>query len=177
MKGYISLNQYVRDYRVYLAAKKVDPGREGETMTSSLKKNIDEKLKSSSKSFKKMLKKNKYTNEDLKVLATHEVIGEISDLREFGRMCFGNQHSSVYIRRLLSTNAFKSGKLKKIYEFLPLSIRSKEAFFEFMRSQKSMPKSDLNVVMNKVSEGNWKRWMDELFKDDKLFIRRGSICA
>ena len=40
MKGYNSIRQFVEDYKLYLAAKKIDPGKEGETITSYLKKRI-----------------------------------------------------------------------------------------------------------------------------------------
>jgi len=177
MKGYNSLKQYIQDYRIYLAAKRMDPGRDGETMTSFLKNKIDLKLKTASPSFKSMLKRNNYTPNDLKILATHEVIGEISDLREFGRVCFGGGCYSIYIKKIISANAFKNGKLKKVYEFIPLSIRSKKDFLEFMRVHRSISKSDLNIIMRQVSIGNWKVWLSELVKEDKLFFRRGSVCT
>ena len=177
MKGYNSLKEYVQDYRLYLAAKRIDPGRNGETITSFFKQKMDLRMNNASFRFKKMLKDKGYTKDDLRIMATHDIIGEISELREFIRVCFGDSHVSKYYKRLLSTKAFKSGRLKRIYEFIPLTIETKREFVDFIRSNRNLTKSELTTIMNYTCHKNWRLWVDELLKENILFIRRGCFLA
>jgi hypothetical protein len=177
MKGYTSLKEYVKDYKMYLAAKRIDPGRNGETITSFFKQRMDLRMNNASLGFKKMLKNKGYTNDDLKIIATHDVIGEISELRDFIRVCFGDSNVSKYYKRLLSTKAFKNGRLKRIYEFIPLTIQTKRDFVEFIRSNRNTTKSELKIIMNRICEKNWRGWVDELLVENKLFVRRGCFYA
>lgn len=173
MKGYSSLKQYVQDYKLYLAAKKIDPGKEGETITSFLKKNMELKMKNSSTRFKKMIKEKKYTTEDLKIIAVHDVIGDISELRDFIRICFGDNYVSPHYKTLLSTNAFKSGRLKRIYEFIPLSIKTKREFLDFIKSNRYMTKLELNTIMKRICEGDWRSWANDLLNENVITFRKG----
>ena len=177
MKGYSSLKQYVQDYRLYLAAKRIDPGREGETITSFFKQRMDLKMNNASKGFKKMLKDKGYTNDDLKIMATHDVIGDITELREFIRACFGDSHVAKYYKRLISTSAFKSGRLKRIYEFIPLTIKSEREFLDFIRSNQNLTRSELKMIMNNICNKNWQNWVDKLLRENKLILRRGCLAA
>lgn len=173
MKGYVSLKQYVQDYKLFLAAKKIDPGKEGETVTSILKKSINLKLKNSSVRFKKMLREKEYTPEDLKIIAVHDAIGKFDELRDFVRICFGNSYVSPYYKRLLSTNAFKSGRLKRLYEFIPLSIKTKRQFLDFITSNRHMTKPELNTIMKRICNENWQSWIKDLLRDNVITYRRG----
>ena len=173
MKGYISLKQYVQDYKLLLAAKRIDPGKEGETVTSFLRKNIDLKLKNSSARFKKMVKQNRYTLVDLKLIATHDVIGDIGELKDFIRICFGDSYVSPHYKELLSTSAFKSGRLKRIYEFIPISIKTKRQFMDFIKSNRHMTRFELNLIMKRICEENWRAWLDDMLRDNVITFRRG----
>lgn len=175
MKGYNTLKEFVNDYKLYLGAKRIDPGRDGETITSFFKNRIESRLKNSTERFKSMLKKNKFTNEDLKIMATHDVMGEIPELRSFVRVCFGDGYISAHYKKIISTNAFKSGRLKKIYEFIPLSIKSKRDLLDFIRNNRGITKSELNTIMNQICTQNWRAWIEELNQESKIAFRRGCI--
>ncbi len=177
MKGYNSFNQYIQDYKLYLAAKRIDPGKEGETITSFFNQRIKLRMDNASNGFKKILADKKYTQDDLKIIATHDIIGDFYELRNFIRVCFGDIHVSKYYRRLLSSRAFKSGRLKRIYEFIPLTIETKREFVDFIKINRNLTKSELTVIMNHICHKNWKIWVDELLKENKLIIRRGCLLS
>lgn len=177
MKGYNSFKEYRDDYRLYLAAARIDPGREnGETITSFLKKRIDLKVKNSSKSFKKIIRKNHYNSEDLKIMATHDTIGEINQLKDFIRVCFGKNYAFSNYKKLISSESFKSGRLKKLYDFVPHSIKSKEDLLDFIRNNK-MTHTELYSITNIICKGNWKSWKEELLNEGKIRIKRGYFCT
>ena len=85
MKGYNSLKEYMQDYKMYLAVEKMDPGRESDTMTSFFKNRIKTRLKNSSASFKAMLKKNDFSEQDLKLIATHDLMDDMDSVHKFIR--------------------------------------------------------------------------------------------
>jgi hypothetical protein len=123
-----------------------------------------------------MLFLNKYTAEDLRIIAVHDSIGHINELRDFIRICFGEgYYSSKDFQKLLSTSAFKSGRLKRIYEFIPLSIDTEKEFLEFIRDNRHTTKSELKIIMKYICKKNWKSWMDDLYKQGKITFRRGCI--
>ncbi len=169
MKGYNSLRQFVYDYKLFLVAKKIDPGKEGETITFYLKKRIDERLSLSSKQFKAMLKKRGYSVTDLKVIAIHDCVYSISSLESFIREYFGlNYITPAHYKRILSSNAFKTGRLKRLYEFIPLRIETKIEFVRFIRARRSIPKAELSAIMNQTCNKNWRDWLNELIDNGKL---------
>lgn len=177
MKGYNSFDEYRKDYLLYLAAARVDPGREKkETITSYLKKQIDTKMNKSSEKFKKSIKKNHYKTEDLKIIATHDVIGEINELKDFIRVCFGKNYAFSNYRKLISSEAFKKGKLKKLYDFIPYSMESKEDLLDFIRNNR-MTISEVNSIMKIISNTKWKIWKEELIAEGKIKLRRGHFCT
>lgn len=177
MKGYSSLKEYVQDYKLYIAARRIDPGREGETITSFFKQKMDLRMNNASKGFKKMLQDKGYSKDDLMIMATHDIIGDMSELRDFIRVCFGDSYVPKYYKRLLSTKAFKSGRLKRIYEFIPLLIETKGEFVDFIRSNRNLTKYELRMIMGYICHKNWKKWVEELITENKLTVRRGCYYA
>ena len=89
MKGYNSIKEFVEDYKLYIAAKKIDPGKEGETITSYLKKTIDQKIAKASNNFKTMIIHKGYTSYDLKLIATHDSLRSLHNIESFLKECFG----------------------------------------------------------------------------------------
>ena len=169
MKGYNSLNQFVEDYRMYLAAKKVDPGKEGETITSFLRKKIGIRLSLASKQFKAALKKRNFSMNDLKIIAVHDTARNIPSLEFFIRECFGLSYvSSSHYRKVLSSNAFRAGRLKRLYEFIPIRIETKSEFIRFIRSKRDIPKAELSAVMNYICSNDWRQWLNELIEAGKM---------
>ncbi len=174
MKSYNSLKQFVSDYKMYRAAKKIDSGREGETITSYLKKKIDRKLTLASRHFKAMLKKRGYTMNDLVLIATHDSIRNVYSLESFVRECFGLSYTSpLHYKKVLSSNAFKSGRLKRLYEFIPPRIETKEEFTRFIKGRRDIPKSELTVLMSQLCKKNWRIWLCELVDKGKIVEQGG----
>ncbi len=169
MKGYNSTTQFVQDYRLYMAAKKIDPGREGETITSYLKKRVKRRLSSASARFKAMLKKRGYSTDDLRIIATHDYLKDIPSLEFFIKECFAlNYAGPAHYKKLLSSNAFRSGRLKRLYEFVPPKIETKTEFVRFIRARKGIPKSELTAVMNQLCRKNWRNWLNELIDKGRI---------
>jgi len=48
----------------------------------------------------------------------------------------------------LSSNAFKSGRLKRLYEFIPHRIDTKKDFIRFVKSRRRVNKTELSIIMN-----------------------------
>lgn len=169
MKGYNSLNQFIEDYKMYTAAKKVDPGKEGETITSYFKRKIDKKLSMASKQFKATLKNRNYSRNDLKIIAIHDYARHIPSLEFFIREYFGlNYVSPEHYRKILSSNAFKAGRLKRLYEFIPIRIETKTEFVRFIKSKRDIPKAELSAVMNHICNKNWRQWLNEIIDTGKI---------
>ena len=175
MKGYNSIRQFVEDYKLYLAAKKIDPGKEGETITSYLKKRIKKRLSAASKQFRAMMKKRSYSMIDLMLIGTHDSIKNIYDLEFFVKECFGVAYATkANYRKILSSNAFREGRLKRLYEFIPFKIETKAEFIRFIRSRNNIPKAELSVIMNQICDKNWRAWLNELIDMNKIRDKGGS---
>ncbi len=175
MKGYNSIKQFVDDYKLYLAAKKIDPGKEGETITSYLKKKIKERLSAASKQFKAMMEKRGYSMIDLMLIGTHDSIRSIYDLESFVKECFGVAYvTKANYRKLLSSNAFRDGRLKRLYEFIPFKIETKAEFVRFIRSRNNILKAELTVIMNQICNKNWHIWLNEMIDKNKIRDKGGS---
>jgi hypothetical protein len=176
MKGYNTLKEYIQDYRLFLAAKRADPGRDsGMTLTNFFKKRIENKLQKATVKFKSMMKKNHYNEEELRIIATHEVIGSIDSIQDFVFICFGSGHQISLYKKVLSTNAFRNGQLRKIYDFIPNSISTKDEFIELLRSNRGWNRSELNIVMHYICKANWRVWLADLEQDNKIVLRKGRI--
>lgn len=176
MKGYNTLKEYIQDYRLYLAGKRIDPGRDSrETLTAFLKKRISYKLSNATKNFKKMIKKNEYTQEDLKFIAIHEVMGEICSIQEFSSLCFSSGQNISFYKKLLSTKAFQKGQLKKLYDYIPESINTKEDFISFLRTNPGLNFSELKAIMKYICKKDWQSWLSALKTENKLRLRMGRI--
>ena len=116
-----------------------------------------------------MLKKRGYSMDDLKIIATHDYIRSIPSLEFFIRECFAlNYVSPAHYKKLLSSNAFKAGRLKRLYEFIPLKIETKTEFMRFIRAKRGIPKSELTAVMNHLCKKNWRDWLNELIDKGKI---------
>ena len=175
MKGYNSIRQFVEDYKLYLAAKKIDPGKEGETITSYLRKKMNKRLSAASKQFKTMMEKRGYSMIDLMLIGTHDSVKSIYDLESFVKECFGIAYvTKSNYRKVLSSNAFKEGRLKKLYEFIPFKIETKAEFVRFIRSRNNIPKAELTVIMNQICNKNWHAWLNELIYMNKIRDKCGS---
>ena len=124
-----------------------------------------------------MLKNNSYNYDDLKLIATHDAIGEIAELRDFIRVCFGDNYNFKYYKKLISTNAFKSGRLKRIYDFIPFSIQTKREFIDFIRNNKHLTKSELDIIMKNICKENWNNWIEDSLKEGVITFKRGHIYA
>jgi hypothetical protein len=172
MKGYTSVSQYIRDHQLYRAARKVDPGRNGETLTSMLRKRIQDRLKHASAAFRC----SGYTEDDLKFIATHEGMGTINSIDHFVQECFGKNYITFSIyRRLLRSKAFRSGRLTRLYAYLPHSIESKTHLTRFIKLRHGISKIELEAIMPIIGRGPWKTWIDEMIIDDKLHQTDGRM--
>lgn len=175
MKGYNSLAQFVQDYSVYISAKKIDPGKEGETITSYLKKRINKRLSRASKQFKAMLKKKNYSIDDLKLIAMHDYIKNLLDLEYFIRNYFETNYvGPQHYKKLLKSSAFKSGRLKRLYEFVPVRIETKNDFIRFIKMRRrGVSKQELTAIMNSICKKRWHSWINELIDDNKIREDKG----
>jgi len=175
MRGYNTLKQFSKDYWLYKTAKEMDPGREeGETITSILKKRIDDRLKNATKQFRNMLKKRNYSKLDLVLIAVHDNSGRTEDFEKFIKECFDTEVASFeHYKKVLASNAFRTGRLKKIYNFIPYMIETKRDFEIFIKMKHGIPKQELSVIMNYICKDKWKRWLHELMEQDKLVCRNG----
>ena len=176
MQGYNTLKEFIEDYKLYLAAKRIDPGRErGETIPRYLLSRIKFRITNSSKNFQAMLEKNKYSYVDLKLIATNEIIGEITSLDDFIYVCFGRGQKISSYKKLLKTNAFKNGQLNKLYEFIPYEITTKEEFINFLGSNHGLSYASIKALMKFICKGNWQEWFSEMRKDNKIIFRGGRL--
>ncbi|MCP3682879.1 MAG: hypothetical protein GY861_09335 [bacterium] len=174
MKGYSSLKQFVQDYQFYRIAKKIDPGREGETLTSFFKKRVDLRLARASKRFRNTIKKRSYSDYDLQLIATHDSLSDVYSIGFFVKECFGaNYVSKAHYKKILSSNAFKSGRLKRLYELIPSKIETKTEFIRFIKSQGSFGKTELSVIMSQICKNNWRKWLNEMIDQNKLHEAKG----
>lgn len=175
MKGYSTLKQFVHDYKIYLIAKKIDPGRLNEkTVTAYLKENIKKRMDSASKNFKDMLKKNNYSKDDLILIATHDIIDRISNLDDFIKECYSVKYvDDKKYKKVLSSNAFKSGRLKVLYSIIPKSIETKHEFFRFLKGRGHITKNELSTIMNYICKEKWANWLYELIDKQRVVEREG----
>ena len=173
MRGYHSLKQFIQDYKLYRAAKKIDPGRDnGETVTSFLKKRIDNRLAYASKQFKAMVINRNYSITDLMLIATHDTISYIHNIEVFVKECFETTYANpLHYKKVLSSNAFKTGRLKRLYEFIPHKIQTKNDFVRFLKSRREISKTELNVIMNQICRESWREWLNELIDKNKIQYR------
>lgn len=176
MKGYQTMKQFVQDYKDYVIARKLDPGRDsGDTVTEIMKRFVDEKLKNASKSFRAMIKKNGYSLEDLKLIAVHDSYKSLDNFEDLISEAYGVDYVNIRIlKRFLSSKAFKKGRLEKLGRFLPHEIGSKKEFRRFLLfhgHDVSYPK--LKVIMKHVASKEWENWMDELIEKGEVNVRNG----
>jgi len=68
----------------------------------------------------------------------------------------------------LSSNAFKSGRLKRLYEFIPHRIDTKKDFIRFVKSRRRVNKTELSIIMNQICRKNWKEWLNDLIDKNKI---------
>jgi hypothetical protein len=178
MKGYNSIKQFVQDYQLYRVAKKVDPGREGETLTSYLRKQIEYKILNATQQFRKMIMKKDYCWTDLILIGVHDSLRGLYSFEFFVRACFNTTFvSSNHYRKVLSSNAFKSGRLKRLDEFIPHSIQSKNDIIRFIKARRGVPKGEFSALMNQVCRANWRKWMNELQDKNKVQEQNGRWLA
>jgi len=176
MKGYTALNQFILDYRLYQTAKKIDPGKEGKTVTSLMNQRIDYRLKFASKNFKFMLSKRKYSFNDLKFIATHDYMKEIYSIEMFFTECFGTQYvTSEQYKTLLKSSSFKSGRLRRLYEFIPPSIETEKEFYKWLKLRRRISKIELKIVMNTICKNNWMEWYDRFQEQGKVYEDGGRV--
>jgi|TARA_Y100000294_G_scaffold19904_1_gene16956 hypothetical protein len=175
MKGYHTLKQFIEDYSLFLAAKKVDPGRDsGETITNFMKNRINTRLKYANKNFKTFMAKNNYNKDDLRIIATHDTSRSIRSLEQFIMECFEVRYvNRPYYKKVLSSNAFRSGRLKQLYIFVPKSIEKKTEFLRFIRIRGNVPKDELNVIMRQICKKNWREWLYDLISKGKIRDHQG----
>lgn len=184
MKGYHTLNQFIKDYRLYKAAKIVDldvdfnlERKKRETITSLTKKRIDKRLVNSTKQFKDMIKRNNYSKDDLIFIAVDKSLkDEPCSIEDFLEECFDiNNLNESHYKKLLSSKAFKTGKLKKLNQIIPLSINTREDILRFIKGYKGISKSELNIIINKLCKRKGHRWVNELLDEDKIYEKQGLI--
>lgn len=173
MRGYNSIKQFVEDYNLLRAAKKIEPGREGETISSYMKKLIEKKLNNSSKQFKILIKKKNYTKFDLMIIATHDSIHRIRSLEQFARECFSVRFvKSHYLGKIVSSSAFKSGRLKRLYEFIPSWFETKNDIVKFLKRRRNITNAEFQAILKQTCP-KWKKWIDELIEKGKIHYDRG----
>ena len=174
MRGYATMSQFVQDYQLLGVAKKVDPGREGETVTSYMKKMINARLAKAALSFKNSLARQKYSLDDLKLIATHDSLSNVHTVEFFVKECFGTNYvGPQHYKRLLRSVAFKSGRLKRLYEFIPTRIETKNDFIRFIKTRRGISKPELTVIMKSICKKEWQMWLNELIHGNKIMQDRG----
>ena len=135
MKGYDTLKQFTEDYWLYLIAKKVESrdSCKDTTIESVLKKRIAKRMESASEQFKKTIKDNRYSRTDLNLIAIHKNSGTIRNLDDFiDYFASFNETTIKHYIQIMSSSAFKTGRLKKLYRFIPRKIKSRREFLIFM---------------------------------------------
>jgi len=175
MRGYNSLRQFVDDHKLLRAAKKIDPGRDsGETVTSFLKKRVDQRLVNASKQFNNMLKKRDYSKNDLILIAIHDTISGVQSLEAFVKECFGKGYvgPSRY-KKVLASTAFQSGRLKLLYSIIPRQVNTKTEFVRFLKTRRYISKEELQSIMSHICEKNWRLWLYELIDKEKIREEQG----
>jgi hypothetical protein len=174
MRGYNTLKQYCEDYYLYTIAKKIDPGRDNNTLTSFMKKNMSDKLKNATKNFKELIKKNNYSTDDLKMIALHDSLKSIPNFDAYAKECFDSKFiSEKHLKSILSSSAFRSGRLKRLYSFLPLRIQSKSQFLSFMRKRRAIQVVELEAIMKFVGNETWRKWFEELLTKGTISCENG----
>ena len=175
IKGYNTLKQFIQDYKLYRIAKKIDPGRnKGETVTMFLKKRMDKRLACASKQFKAMVQKRNYSKLDLMLIGTHDTLNIINSIEAFIREYFAlNYATPVHYKKVLASNAFKTGRLKRLYDFIPPKIRTKDDFMGFLKSRRRISNAELSVIMSQICEKNWRKWLKELIDKNKILHHNG----
>jgi hypothetical protein len=169
IRGYNKIREFVHDYKTYLYARKVDPGRDGETISAYLKNRINQRLKLATSAFKTSTNKKGYTEDDLKLIASQEFIHRayclddlMNQLEETG------SYKMEHLTKIIKSKAFQSGKLPKFYKFIPIRISSKEDIRKFIRSTHRMNQNLLESVLKTVCKGNWRKWLNELETEKKI---------
>jgi len=169
IKGYSSLQQFTEDHTLYKTAKNIDPGRDdGKTLTNFIKKRMDTKFKNSTKQFKNMLKKSGYTKNDLILISVHDSMSRIYEFEDFISSCYNNKEIETAYDKILTSKAFRSGRLRKLYCFIPTKINTKQEFYMFVRRRRMISKIELKKIMNSISCKRWLIWLQELIDAKKI---------
>jgi hypothetical protein len=170
-KGYSNIREYIYDYKTYLHARKIDPGRDKETISSYLKNRISSRLKLATKSFRQSIKNKCYTEEDLRIIACHEFVQRAYNLTDFiSQLEETGTFRKEYIAEIIKSRAFQSGKLPKLYRFIPLKISCKEDIRKFVRGMFRVEMEFLESVLRVLCKGSWKKWLSELESDKKIIF-------
>lgn len=176
MKGYQTMKQFVQDYRDFILVKKMDPGRDsGETVTKVFRKIIDGKLQNASKGFKAMMEKNGYSLADLKLIALHDSYKSIDNFEDLIAEAYEVDHVNTRVlKRFLSSNAFKKGRLEKVGKILPFEIRSKKELKRFLLLEgREIAYPKLKIIMKHIASKGWEDWLEELIEKEEVYIRKG----
>jgi len=154
---------------LFISAQKIDPGKRGETITTVVRKRIKERFEKATIQFKKMLRKRHYTEHDLKLIAAHDTMRKMRDFETFICHCFGSKYvSPLHYQKVLRSNAFKSGRLTRLYDFVPNRIDTRKEFIRFLKSRRGINKTECEVIMRSIACRNWRNWLEDLIDKRRL---------
>jgi len=179
MKGYDSLKQVIADFGLYKTACSIELGRSsGRTITALMRKRIDYRIKHASTKFKSMLKNRGYSKTDLMLIAAHDQIYRIYSIDDFMRECFMKSYVSQQdYKKLLASNALKSGRLPKLNSFLPKKITSKQELLSFFKLRRMTPVEEFSAIASHYCRRQGRTWFNELLCEQKIHIDRGMVQA
>src|SRR3989338_5890411 len=116
MQGYQTMDQFVKDFKMYRIVRRIDTGRQGETMTQFFLKRIKEKMAIASSRFKKAVKHAGYSFYDLQLIATHDSMAQIQSLDQFVREYSKYSYAGFsQYKKILKSKAFMQGRLKRLH--------------------------------------------------------------
>ena len=146
-KGYSTLRQITTDIRLYTIVIDADPEREkGETISEYLKKKIKNGMDNASPKLKKQLNKTGLKLYDLNLIAIHSLARNTRDLHRFLENMTDNCSTQEKIRKILSSAAFKSGKLPKLYTHLPKKLSSKGDLINYIKSRRCVNNMEMSAI-------------------------------
>lgn len=175
MIGYNSIKDYILDQKLLLLAGELDLGRRGEMDIEKLmRQNIKERLKNASKLFQNEMKKNKYTELDLKLLTANEN-DHIETFREFYEQVYGTKEVKISkFKQIIKSRSFKDGKLHTLTRYIPIRIDTPRKLLGFLRRWKQgITDSELEAVMSVVAVGDWESWLQGFIEKDNVFFSNG----
>jgi len=166
MTGYTSIKEYIQDYELIELSKEIGTIRTGMDLEKLMKKRLKDKFRNRSEKFKRELKKNNYSEFDLKLISINK--SNYESFENIYQKIFGSETIKIEkIKQIIESEAFKQGKLYNIYKFIPEKIDSTRKLKSFLKNwNRGITESEINMILKLINDNNAKKWLNKILETE-----------